>query len=80
MNGSQSSPSGQGLHSLINQAEMVVDLEAVRENYRRLSAIAGDADCAAVVKGDAYGHGMVACALALWQAGARTFFVATAND
>ncbi|TGP66617.1 alanine racemase, partial [bacterium M00.F.Ca.ET.227.01.1.1] len=57
---------------------MIVDLEAVRENYRRLSAMAGGADCAAVVKGDAYGHGMIPSALALRQAGARTFFVATA--
>lgn len=65
---------------LINQTEMVVDLEAIRENYRQLSALAGKAECAAVVKGDAYGHGMIPCALALSQAGARTFFVATAND
>ncbi|RWH24410.1 alanine racemase [Mesorhizobium sp.] len=80
MNGSHPSPSALGHHGLINQAEMVVDLEAIRENYRRLRAIAGGAECAAVVKGDAYGHGMIACALALRQAGARTFFVATAND
>ncbi|PBB89393.1 alanine racemase [Mesorhizobium sp. WSM3864] len=80
MNGSHSSPSGQGIQGLVNQAEMVVDLEAVRENYRRLCAIAGGVDCAAVVKGDAYGHGMIACAIALRQAGAKTFFVATAND
>ncbi|TGQ36961.1 alanine racemase [Mesorhizobium sp. M4B.F.Ca.ET.214.01.1.1] len=66
--------------SLIHQAEMIVDLEAVRGNYRRLNAMAGGADCAAVVKGDAYGHGMIPSALALRQAGARTFFVATAND
>ncbi|TIX12573.1 MAG: hypothetical protein E5V41_23675, partial [Mesorhizobium sp.] len=38
---------------------MIVDLEAVRGNYRRLNAMAGGADCAAVVKGDAYGHGMI---------------------
>ncbi|TIW87494.1 MAG: alanine racemase, partial [Mesorhizobium sp.] len=80
MNGSHSSPSGQALQGLVNQAEMVVDLEAVRENYRRLCAIAGGVDCAAVVKGDAYGHGMIACAIALRQVGAKTFFVATAND
>lgn len=80
MNGRHPSPSALGHYGLINQAEMVVDLEAIRENYRRLSAIAGKADCAAVVKGDAYGHGMIACALALRQAGAKTFFVATAND
>ncbi|TGQ63586.1 MAG: alanine racemase [Mesorhizobium sp.] len=80
MTGSHPLSSEGGIHSLINQAEMIVDLEAVRENYLRLSAIAGGADCAAVVKGDAYGHGMIPCALALRQAGAKTFFVATAND
>lgn len=64
----------------IHRAEMIVDLEAVRENFRRLKAVAGAAECAAVVKGDAYGHGMIPCALALRQAGAETFFVATAGD
>jgi alanine racemase len=35
------------------------------------------AECAAVVKADAYGLGMERAAAALWKAGCRTFFVAT---
>jgi alanine racemase len=64
----------------IGHAEMVIDLEAIRENYRQLAALAGNGECAAVVKGDAYGHGMIPSAVALKQAGAKTFFVATGGD
>ncbi len=39
--------------------------------------LAGTAECAAVVKADAYGLGMAEAAPALWRAGCRTFFVAT---
>jgi alanine racemase len=57
-------------------AVLTIDLAALAGNYRQLAARAEGAACAAVVKADAYGLGMAAAAPALWQAGARTFFVA----
>lgn len=56
---------------------LTVDLKAVVANWRLLSGMAGAADCAAVVKADAYGMGAARIAPALWNAGCRTFFVAT---
>ena len=57
-------------------AILTVDLGALAENWRRLAARSGAAECAAVVKADAYGVGLEPAARALWAAGARTFFVA----
>ncbi|MEZ5876060.1 MAG: alanine racemase [Hyphomicrobiales bacterium] len=58
-------------------AVLVIDLDALVANYRHLRDLAGTAECAAVVKADAYGLGMVQAAAALWRAGCKTFFVAT---
>jgi len=58
---------------------MIVDLGAVQRNFRMLSAMARGT-CAAVVKGDAYGHGMLQCAKALRDAGAEVFFTARFED
>ncbi|MFG1227487.1 alanine racemase [Xanthobacter wiegelii] len=57
-------------------AILTVDLSAVADNWRTLAALAAPAECAAVVKANAYGLGIARVAPALWQAGARTFFVA----
>ena len=61
-------------------ATMVVNLAAIRENFGTLKKLSSTAECAAVVKGDGYGHGMLESAKVLQMAGARTFFVATAED
>ena len=45
-------------------------------NWRLLRARAAPAECAAVVKADAYGLGAAKVAPALWRAGCRTFFTA----
>jgi alanine racemase len=58
-------------------AILTIDLDALAANYRRLCELAGSAECAAVVKADAYGIGMAQAAPVLWRAGCRTFFVAT---
>lgn len=58
---------------------MIVDLEAIRTNYRLLAS-RSRGTTAAVVKGDGYGHGMLRSALALQQAGARLFFTARLDD
>jgi alanine racemase len=57
-------------------AIITIDLDALAANYRRLRELAGVAECAAVVKADAYGIGMAQAAPVLWRAGCRTFFVA----
>lgn len=53
-----------------------IDLTAIVENYRKLSAIAPGTELAPAVKADAYGLGAAAVAPALAAAGARGFFVA----
>jgi alanine racemase len=56
---------------------LTIDLDALAANYRRLRDLAGTAECAAVVKADAYGIGMAKAAPVLWRAGCKIFFVAT---
>ena len=41
-------------------AILTIDLDALAANYRRLRDLAAPAECAAVVKADAYGLGMAA--------------------
>src|SRR6185295_4747402 len=53
-----------------------IDLAAIVANWRALGVRAAPAECAAVVKADAYGCGIEQVAGALSAAGCRTFFVA----
>jgi alanine racemase len=62
------------------QAEAVIDLAAYRANLELLASRAGTAALLAVVKANAYGHGMVACARAARQAGAAWLGVATVDE
>lgn len=63
---------------LYNKLRVRVDLDAIRDNYRLLNAKCGNAF--AVVKADAYGHGLIRVAEALAEAGARTFAVGTVEE
>lgn len=54
-----------------------IDLDALAANWRALADLVRPAECAAVVKADAYGLGVARVAPALAAAGCRTFFVAT---
>lgn len=56
---------------------VTIDLARLRANYRSLAGIVTPAECAAVVKADAYGLGAGRVVPALAAAGCRTFFVAT---
>ncbi|MCX5614171.1 alanine racemase [Bombella saccharophila] len=56
-------------------ARLMVDLGAVRHNHASLAAFASGAECAAVVKADAYGLGMKQISAAL-VGKVNTFFVA----
>ncbi|MDW3222236.1 MAG: alanine racemase [Paracoccaceae bacterium] len=60
-------------------ATLTIDLKALRENWRSLNATA-QGKAAAVVKADAYGLGIAPVAKALGKAGARSFFVAIAEE
>ena len=57
-----------------------IDLSALAANWQRLVAESAPAEASAVVKADAYGLGLAEAAPALWQAGARTFFVAQLDE
>src|SRR5262245_20893669 len=57
-------------------AALTIDCAAVVQNWRTLASRAAPADCAAVVKADAYGCGLEPVASALGAAGCNTFFVA----
>lgn len=61
-------------------AILTIDIDAVVANWRRLSRLAGGAECAAVLKADAYGLGADMLAPALADAGCRSFFVAHASE
>ncbi len=55
---------------------LTIDLAAIVTNWQALSRRVLPADCAAVVKADAYGCGVEPVTAALAAAGCRTFFVA----
>jgi alanine racemase len=57
-----------------------IDLQAIVANWKALAAKAPAARAAAVVKADAYGLGAARVAPALYEAGARDFFVALAGE
>lgn len=57
-------------------ARLTIDLDALAFNWRLLRDRAGGADCAAVVKANAYGIGIEMAVPKLLAAGCRTFYVA----
>jgi len=57
-----------------------ISLDKLVENYCLLASRFSGAECAAVVKANAYGLGVEAVAPALAQAGCQTFFVATLEE
>lgn len=59
---------------------LTVSLDAIAANWRLLRARHAAQDCAAVVKADAYGLGMIPVAQRLAREGCRTFFVATLEE
>src|ERR1700749_2799048 len=59
---------------------LTVDLDAIVANWRKLEKTAVPAECAGVIKADAYGCGVEPVARALAAAGCKTFFVATLDE
>jgi len=65
---------------LLAGALLTIDLGAICDNWRMLKARLAGAECAAVVKADAYGLGALRVAPALYEAGCRHFFVAHVHE
>jgi alanine racemase len=59
---------------------LTIDLDAIVANWRKLEKTAVPAECAAVIKADAYGCGVDRVARALAGAGCKSFFVATLEE
>ena len=59
---------------------LTVDLDAIVANWRKLEKTAVPAECAGVVKADAYGCGAEQVSRALANAGCKSFFVATLDE
>ncbi len=59
---------------------LTIDLAAIEANWKKLSSMTVPVECAAVVKGDAYGCGIEPVTRKLVKAGCRTFFVADAGE
>ncbi|MBV9533649.1 MAG: alanine racemase [Bradyrhizobium sp.] len=59
---------------------LTIDLDAIVANWRKLKKTAVPAECAAVIKANAYGCGIEPVASALAAAGCKTFFVATLDE
>jgi alanine racemase len=59
---------------------LTIDLAAIHANYRALAGRVLPGDCAAVVKGDAYGCGIDQVSAALARAGCHTFFTANLDE
>src|SRR5271155_4843827 len=59
---------------------LTVDLDAIVANWHKLEKTAVPAECASVIKADAYGCGVDPVARALAAAGCKTFFVATLDE
>src|SRR6202165_5080915 len=84
----KSIPSGSVLSHEANQAAalaaasgvLTVDLDAIVANWRKLEKTAVPAECAGVIKADAYGCRTGPVARALASSGCKTFFVATLDE
>lgn len=76
MNESRGAPPG----VVRGRAWAEIDLDALRHNVEVLRAAADPADVMVVVKADAYGHGLLACAAAARQAGASWLGVALLSE
>lgn len=62
-----------------NRAEAIIDLDRITENVKHLKALAG-VDLMAVVKADAYGHGLIPVARAALVGGAKSLGVALLEE
>lgn len=59
---------------------VTIDLQALTDNWLAMGRLSGKTRAAAVLKADAYGLGIEPVAEALYEAGARDFFVASVEE
>jgi hypothetical protein len=59
---------------------LLINLDAIKDNYNALQEHVGNVKIGASVKADAYGLGASTVSKTLYGAGCRTFFVATAGE
>ena len=79
--GSVLSPEAQQAAALATETGVLtVDLDAIVANWRKLEKMAVPAECAGVIKANAYGCGLDPVARALAAAGCKNFFVATLEE
>lgn len=62
------------------RAVLTINLDALRANWAELNRASGRAECAGVIKANAYGLGIRQITEALIAGGCRTFFVATLSE
>ena len=62
------------------RAVLTINLAAVRANWGALNRVSGAAECAGVIKANAYGLGLDQITRALVAEGCKTFFVATLTE
>ena len=67
-------------HTDLAGGRVTIDLGALVANWKLLGKHASGAECAAVVKANAYGCGIEPVVSALAKAGCRTFFVALPEE
>jgi alanine racemase len=75
-----SAEANQGAALATYNGVLTIDLDAIIANWRKLEKTAVPAECAGVVKADAYGCGAEQVSKALSAAGCKTFFVATLDE
>lgn len=64
----------------LTMGKLIIDLHALRNNWRRLNKASGKAECAAVVKANGYGCGADMVVRALIKEKCKSFFVANVNE
>ena len=60
--------------------ELVINVDAIANNWQQLNECVGSAHCGAVVKADAYGLGALPIVKSLHARGCQRFFVATIDE
>jgi len=63
-----------------SDSTLYINFKSIQDNYLLLKSKAQAAETAAVVKANGYGLGVREVSAALWEAGARVFFVATLDE
>ncbi|MDA1283460.1 MAG: alanine racemase [Proteobacteria bacterium] len=64
----------------IEKAQLYIDLKALKYNYKLINQLTKESVIIGIVKGDAYGHGMLQCSKTLIKSGCKHLYVANIED